>query len=98
MENCFWKKLENFIVTVCVVFANVIRTLSRLIGFSAKIFAFILFACFLTAICGLIKNLPIFWQSLVLQIIIIGGALTFICVIALFLWKPKKFAKIFTKL
>lgn len=81
---------------VCSVLAFIIKALGRLTSAIARVLAIVLVFASLIAIWHFVGTLPIFWQSFVLKLTLFGGAASFICIVALRIWKPEKFSQIFS--
>ena len=90
--------LEKFLVFICRASLYFIQALGWLIDLAGKIITFLLFLAAFALLLSSIGALPAFWQSLVLQCLIIAGAIFFLLVVALRIWKPKKFFEVFDQL
>jgi len=90
--------IENILLLICNTAIFIVKILDRLLDFLARVSKILMIiAIFLIAMWA-IDNLPQFWETLVLQILIFGGALTFISFVTLALWKPNRIEKVFSKL
>ena len=63
----------------------------------AKIISVIIFIVLILFVFELIKELPLFWQSILIKAFLFGGSLSFISIFVLAIWKPDKFEKTIPK-
>ncbi|HEY4486917.1 MAG TPA: hypothetical protein VJB70_04265 [Candidatus Paceibacterota bacterium] len=75
-----------------------VRILEQIVNFLGEIFKFVLILIGMLALFDWIGGLPIFWQSLVLNVLLFGSMLMFVSIIGLRLWMPEKFFEIFNKI
>ncbi len=97
MKDLVLHGMELILVGVCKGFVLILGILDWLAKTIAKaVTLVIILTSFIVIIHG-IDNLPAFWESLVFLLLFLSAALTFICIITLSIWKPKRFSKIFNK-
>ena len=89
------KALESTLYGICQGFFFFIRALDWITNILVGILRFLIMLVAFVAVWQLISSLPIFWQSVILKSLILGGAFMFLCIIVLRFWKPKKFFQIF---
>ncbi|MDD5290237.1 MAG: hypothetical protein PHT40_03520 [Patescibacteria group bacterium] len=91
------KYLENILVFFCKLFLGTVKIISSIFDGLAKILSVILFVIAFRALWTLVGKLPVFWQSLIIQVFLITGSLSFLALITLAIWRPKTFDRIFKK-
>jgi len=86
--------LEIVLILICRGTIIGIKAMDSMLDLMAKIVKTLIFLAIFTFSWHYIGELPIFWQSLTLNTLIWGGALTFISLATLLLWRPEKFSEI----
>jgi len=90
--------IEWILTAGCKGFVGMVRILEQIVNFLGEIFKFVLILIGMLALFDWIGGLPIFWQSLVLNVLLFGSMLMFVSIIGLRLWMPEKFFEIFNKI
>lgn len=88
---------EIVLIKICKIFFGAVWLATVIHETIVKIFSVILiFVLAITAIFA-IDLLPAYWESLVLQAIIIGSSVSFVSILVLRFWKAEKFAAIYSQ-
>lgn len=86
---------EKFLVAGCKVFFCVVMVAAFIHKIIMKVLGFIMSFVIMIYALAIIYILPLYWQSIVLSVLMIGGAASFACIVALRTWKPEKFFFVF---
>ena len=88
------RALETILVIGCYIFLGIINLLRLITNFLANIFKFILMVATLLLAADFVQGLAQPWQSIAWKIMIMGGAVLFVCYIGLAWWRPARFSEI----
>lgn len=92
-----FKIIEKFLIIVCTIVLYFLKFLYKLEVVIRVICEFVAVILIFNFAVFLIKSLNPFWESVVLQVIIISSAFSFLCMIVLAIWKNKEFNQLFDK-
>lgn len=87
--------VEKILIVQWKIFLFIVRAVSFIHEAIMKVLGIVISLLMVLTALWLINLLPLYWQALVLRVIIIGASASFLCTVAIRIWRPEKFFSIF---